>query len=195
MSPDTQRWPILQLTRSIPIPANTRGVPESSYGPTSPQAVLSTSPRATLQTPGSFAGSIGTSPGSHFRHRSATLARQLTAFLPPDYPLAEEPEGVATPKRQGKQKILLLENINLDAANTLKQQGFEVGPTPKSTGWSQLTSKVDHYTKAFSEEELIQKLPSYTAVGIRSKTKITKKVIESCQNVRNISLSAVSHTC
>jgi hypothetical protein len=50
----------------------------------------------------------------------------LTAFLPPDYPLAEEPEGAATPKRQGKQKILLLENINLDAANYLKQAGFEV---------------------------------------------------------------------
>lgn len=116
---------------SIPIPANTRGVPQSSYGPASPQAALSTSPRNTFATPNSFAGSLGTSPGAHLRHRSASgnvhsIARALTAFLPPDYPLAEEPEGVATNKRQGKQKILFLENINLDAANFLKQSGFEV---------------------------------------------------------------------
>ncbi|KAK1923061.1 putative d-3-phosphoglycerate dehydrogenase 2 [Papiliotrema laurentii] len=152
----------------IPIPANTRGIPPSSYGPTSPSATLSTSPRATFTDRGSF----GTSPGSHSRTRSASgvvnsIARTLTAFLPPDYPLAEEPEGAATPKRQGKQKILLLENINLDAANYLKQAGFEV----------------DHFTKAFSEEELIAKLPAYNAIGIRSKTKMTKKVIEACSNL------------
>jgi len=57
----------------------------------------------------------------------SSIARQLTAFLPPDYPLAETEEGAATPKRQGRQRILLLENINQDAAESLKQSGFEVG--------------------------------------------------------------------
>lgn len=105
------------LTGSIPIPANTRGVPQSSYGPTSPQ--LSTSPRNTFSI----------SPGSHGRQRSTSLlgnniARQLTAFFPADYPLHEE-NGVGQ-KRQGKQRILLLENINVDAAEYLKKSGFDV---------------------------------------------------------------------
>ena len=37
--------------------------------------------------------------------------------------------------------------------------------------------------KAFSEEELIAKLPNYHAVGIRSKTKMTAKVIDACSQV------------
>ena len=105
------------VTCSIPIPANTRGVPQSSYGPTSPQ--LSTSPRNTFSV----------SPGSHGRQRSTSsfghnIARQLTAFFPADYPLNEE--NGAGQRRQGKQRILLLENINQDAAEYLKKSGFDV---------------------------------------------------------------------
>ncbi|ORY29619.1 hypothetical protein BCR39DRAFT_531217 [Naematelia encephala] len=148
----------------IPIPANTRGVPPSSYGPSSPTATVGSSPLR------SFATSFSTSPqGGHTRQRSAStlIARQLTAFLPADYPVtvAEEDAGGDTRgKRHGKIRILLLENINLDAAESLKSNGFEV----------------DHYTKAWSEEELVSKLPNYQAVGIRSKTKITKRVIDAC---------------
>jgi D-3-phosphoglycerate dehydrogenase len=59
----------------------------------------------------------------------------LTAFLPPDYPLAEESgSGDQAKKRQGVQKILLLENINNDAANYLKDAGFEVSSW--STCWT-----------------------------------------------------------
>lgn len=56
------------------------------------------------------------------------IARQLTAFLPADYPLREEEsERPNTPsKRQGKTRMLLLENINLDAAEFLKKSGYEV---------------------------------------------------------------------
>lgn len=146
----------------IPIPANTRGVPASSYGGPQSPGGLSTSPRT-------FSTSFGTSPSASGRARGASgsfggafhgIARQLTAFLPSAYPVAEESETAE--KRQGKTKILLLENINLDAATYLKNQGFEV----------------DHVTKAYSEEELISKLGSYHAIGIRSKTKITQKVID-----------------
>ncbi|RSH85204.1 D-3-phosphoglycerate dehydrogenase 2 [Saitozyma podzolica] len=151
----------------IPIPANTRGIPASSFGPLSPVATTGTSPLASY-------ASYGTSPqgpGSHNRQRSTSsaafgIARQLTAFLPADYPLDEEPEhegpNGGSAKKQGKVKVLLLENINLDAANFLKNAGYEV----------------DHVSKAYSEEELLQKLPNYQAIGIRSKTKITKKVID-----------------
>ncbi|WVO17460.1 phosphoglycerate dehydrogenase [Cryptococcus depauperatus] len=133
----------------IPIPANTRGISAYSQSPptgSSPRALstFSTSPAASYlrnQTSGTFAG----------------IARQLTAFLPSDYPTEQGHE-----KRQSKARILLLENINVDAADYLKQQGYEV----------------DHVTKAYSEKELLAKLSNYQAIGIRSKTKITAKVID-----------------
>jgi len=46
--------------------------------------------------------------------------------------------------------------------------------------------QVDHVTKAFSEEELLEKLPNYHAIGIRSKTKITAKVINACSQVNRV---------
>jgi D-3-phosphoglycerate dehydrogenase len=42
---------------------------------------------------------------------------------------------------------------------------------------------VDHFTKAFSEAELLEKLPGYSAIGIRSKTKMTAKVIKAANKV------------
>lgn len=56
-----------------------------------------------------------------------SFARQLTAFLPNTYPVAEQDEnGEAKAKRHGKLRIMLLENINVDAADYLKKQGYEV---------------------------------------------------------------------
>ncbi|EJT47887.1 d-3-phosphoglycerate dehydrogenase 2 [Trichosporon asahii var. asahii CBS 8904] len=141
--------------KTIPIPTNPSGI--ASMAGQSPSAQFSTSPRLAT-SPG------GTALGRSFQQAAAANARQLTAFLPPTYPIPEGDEGTATPTRQGKVRILLLENINIDAANFLKAQGYEV----------------DHFTKAFSEDELIAKLPAYHAIGIRSKTKITPKVIDAC---------------
>ncbi|CDZ97928.1 d-3-phosphoglycerate dehydrogenase 2 [Phaffia rhodozyma] len=59
-------------------------------------------------------------------------------------------------------KILLLENISADAVAYFKAQGYQV----------------HHYTKAWTEEELLEKLGDYHAIGIRSKTKITEKVLK-----------------
>ncbi|KAF8588451.1 hypothetical protein K439DRAFT_1406167 [Ramaria rubella] len=59
-------------------------------------------------------------------------------------------------------RLLLLENISQGAVQAFKDQGFQV----------------DHFTKAWSEEELVQKIGSYHAIGIRSKTKITKRVLK-----------------
>ncbi|KAI9633585.1 uncharacterized protein MKK02DRAFT_38243 [Dioszegia hungarica] len=155
----------------IPIPANTRGMHPSSFGPASPLQTLGTSPH--------HAYSTSPKQGSPFsqRARSASgampaIARQLTAFLPADYPLREEEsERPNTPsKRQGKTRMLLLENINLDAAEFLKKSGYEV----------------DHVVKAWSEEELIKGLTKYDAVGIRSKTKITARVIDANPQLRAI---------
>lgn len=106
----------MSLTSSIPIPANPRGLPASSFAATSPTATFSTSPRlATSPGGGSFGRSL----------KSFGAARQLHAFLPAAFPAFDEEEGVSTP-RAGKIKILLLENISLEAANFLKNAGYEV---------------------------------------------------------------------
>lgn len=60
-------------------------------------------------------------------------------------------------------KILLCENIHISAKENLINQGFEV-------------ELIDY---APNEDELLEVLPRYDAIGIRSKTKLTQKVLES----------------
>lgn len=67
-------------------------------------------------------------------------------------------------------KILLLEGIHPVAEERLKEQGFSV-------------NTIDH---ALSEEELLKELANYDAVGIRSKTHITQKVLEGCKHLKAI---------
>lgn len=68
---------------------------------------------------------------------------------------------VLKPFAEGELRLLLVENISQEAVQAFKANGFQV----------------DHFTKAWSEEELIAKIGSYHAIGIRSKTKITEKVL------------------
>jgi D-3-phosphoglycerate dehydrogenase len=65
-------------------------------------------------------------------------------------------------------KLLLVENISQEAVRAFRDQGFHV----------------DHHPKAMSEDELVAKLGSYHAIGIRSKTKITQRVIQAAPKVR-----------
>lgn len=60
-------------------------------------------------------------------------------------------------------KILLVENIHQVAKEALQAEGFQV----------------DLLTHSPSESELLQILPQYEAIGIRSKTQITDKVLAS----------------
>jgi D-3-phosphoglycerate dehydrogenase len=64
-------------------------------------------------------------------------------------------------------RLLILENISQDAVTLFLGQGYQV----------------DHYTKAFSEDELVAKIGSYHAIGIRSKTKITDRVLQAASKV------------
>ncbi|KXN83860.1 D-3-phosphoglycerate dehydrogenase 1 [Leucoagaricus sp. SymC.cos] len=64
-------------------------------------------------------------------------------------------------------RLLILENISQEAVHAFRAQGYHV----------------DHYTKAFSEEELIEKIGQYHAIGIRSKTKITKRVLSAASKL------------
>ena len=64
-------------------------------------------------------------------------------------------------------RLLLLENISIDAVKT-----FE------ANGW-----RVDHHVKAMNEDDLVQQIGQYHAIGIRSKTKITERVIKAASKV------------
>lgn len=72
-----------------------------------------------------------------------------------------------TPFDTGDIKILLLENVSKGAVEMLKEQGYQV----------------DFHTKAWTEEELIEKIADYHVVGIRSKTKLTANVFRKAQKV------------
>ncbi|KAK1229661.1 D-3-phosphoglycerate dehydrogenase 2 [Marasmius sp. AFHP31] len=81
--------------------------------------------------------------------------------------LANASSGIRQPKvlhpvDNDDLRMLLLENINQLAVDAFRAQGFHV----------------DHQAKAMSEDELVEKIGTYHAIGIRSKTKITARVLK-----------------
>ncbi len=70
-----------------------------------------------------------------------------------------------------KIRILFLENISDVAVKNFKQQGYV---------------KVDKITKALSEEQLIEEIKDVHILGIRSKTQITKKILDSAKKLQAI---------
>ncbi|KAF8222985.1 hypothetical protein L208DRAFT_1319388 [Tricholoma matsutake] len=72
------------------------------------------------------------------------------------------PPRFLQPVENGGVRLLMLENISQEAVFAFRALGFHV----------------DHYPSAMSEEELIQTIGSYHAIGIRSKTKITSRIIQ-----------------
>ncbi|KIM48262.1 hypothetical protein M413DRAFT_439989 [Hebeloma cylindrosporum] len=85
-------------------------------------------------------------------------------------------------------RLLILENISLDAVARFREQGWHV----------------DHYAKAMSEDELISKIGTYHAIGIRSKTRITERVLKAatkllvigcfCIGTNQVDLQAAART-
>jgi len=74
---------------------------------------------------------------------------------------------VLHPIDNGDLRILLLENISQDAVKAFRANGWQV----------------DHHTKSMNEDDLVQKIGQYHAIGIRSKTKITERVIKAASKV------------
>ncbi|KAG9306810.1 hypothetical protein G9A89_005711 [Geosiphon pyriformis] len=68
---------------------------------------------------------------------------------------------VLRPFDAGEIRILLVENVNQSSVELLSKEGYQV----------------EHISKALSESDLIEKIRDVHAVGIRSKTKITQKVL------------------
>ncbi|KAG0314298.1 D-3-phosphoglycerate dehydrogenase 2 [Dissophora globulifera] len=67
-------------------------------------------------------------------------------------------------------KILLLENVNETAVTALRAQGYQV----------------ETHAKALAEDVLIEKIRDVHCIGIRSKTKLTKKILDAAENLRVI---------
>lgn len=95
-----------------------------------------------------------------------TLYRQRSSSALPSAGIIR-PAKVLHPFATGDLKLLLLENISPGAVSHFKEQGFQV----------------DWYPKAWSEDELVEKIGEYHAIGIRSKTKITERVIKAASKV------------
>ncbi|HEX7754621.1 MAG TPA: phosphoglycerate dehydrogenase [Niabella sp.] len=70
-----------------------------------------------------------------------------------------------------KIRILLLENISDAAVQRFKDEGY---------------TKVEKLTKALTEEELIKEIKNVHVLGIRSKTRITRKVLEAAEKLQAI---------
>jgi D-3-phosphoglycerate dehydrogenase len=64
-------------------------------------------------------------------------------------------------------KVLLLENINLTGQDLLREQGYQV----------------ETYKSSLGEEELIEKIKDVHVIGIRSKTKLTAKVLNAAKSL------------
>ncbi|KAH7074859.1 D-3-phosphoglycerate dehydrogenase-like protein [Paraphoma chrysanthemicola] len=64
-------------------------------------------------------------------------------------------------------KVLLLENVNEAGVNILKGQGYQVETVKGS----------------LPEDQLIEKIRDVQVIGIRSKTKLTKRVLEEAKNL------------
>ena len=75
------------------------------------------------------------------------------------------PRNISYPKN--RIKILLLENVHPDAFEKLSEDGFTV----------------ETVSKSLSEDELIEKIKDVHVLGIRSKTQVTKKVIDAAEKL------------
>ncbi len=65
-------------------------------------------------------------------------------------------------------KILLLEGVHQNAVDEFKRRGYK---------------NINYQTRAFSEEELLDCIEDYHLIGIRSKTNLTKPVLEKAKKL------------
>ena len=85
----------------------------------------------------------------------------------PDAPHSIRQPKVLRPVERDELRLLLLENISMGAVKAFRDQGFQV----------------EHHTKSWSEDELVEKIGNYHAIGIRSKTRITERVLKAASKV------------
>ena len=99
------------------------------------------------------------------RDKAANNADHVTPNMDEFLYVNDLPRNISYPKN--RIKILLLENVHPDAFENLSEDGFSV-------------ELVKH---SLSEEELIEKIKGVHVLGIRSKTQVTKKVLEAANKL------------
>jgi D-3-phosphoglycerate dehydrogenase / 2-oxoglutarate reductase len=70
-----------------------------------------------------------------------------------------------------KIKVVLFENIHINAVNTFQKMGY---------------TNIETLDKALSEDELIEKIKDVRIIGIRSKTKLTRRILESAEKLQAV---------
>lgn len=99
------------------------------------------------------------------RDKAADNADHVTPSLDEFLFVNDLPRNISYPKN--RIKILLLENVHPDAFDNLSEDGFSVETVKTS----------------LSEDELIEKIKGVHVLGIRSKTQVTKKVLEAANKL------------
>ena len=102
------------------------------------------------------------------RQRTIENADYITPNLDEFLYVNKLPRNISYPKN--RIKILLLENVHSDAFEKLSSDGFTVEVVKTS----------------LSEDDLIQKLKGVHVLGIRSKTQVTKRVVESAKKLMTV---------
>lgn len=118
-----------------------------------PQDIASTFKRAMSFNESGSQNAVSTSPTQSYLSQYNTLSHKTSKAL--------------KPFSTGDIKILLLENVNATAIDVFKNQGYQV----------------EFYKSSLPEEELIEKIRDVHAVGIRSKTKLTEKILKHAKNL------------
>lgn len=109
--------------------------------------------------------SYSTSPEAHRYHRSS-FHDSASPFLTRTQTLGAAPKKLQ-PFRESDIKILLLENVNKTGQDILREQGYQVEALKAS----------------LPEDELIEKIKDVHVLGIRSKTKLTARVLAAAKTL------------
>lgn len=110
------------------------------------------------------------------RNKTTQNADHITPNLDEFLYINDLTRNISYPKN--RIKILLLENVHSDAFKKLSTDGFSV----------------EAISKSLSEEELIEKIKDVHVLGIRSKTNVTKKVIEAADRLMVVSAFCIGTT-
>lgn len=116
----------------------------------------------------SFQQALNLSSSPNGTNAVSTSPTQL--YLSQYMQLNQKPTKALKPFSTGDIKILLLENVNQTAINIFHNQGYQV----------------EFYKSSLPEDELIEKIKDVHAIGIRSKTKLTQKVLQHARNLVTI---------
>lgn len=103
------------------------------------------------------------------RNKTIANADYITPNLDEFLYVNDLPRNISYPKN--RIKILLLENVHPDAERKLTEDGFSV----------------ETVSRSLSEDELVEKLKDVHVLGIRSKTQVTKRVIEAAEKLMVVS--------